>query len=147
MDRARFLELRNHVIEKFDNLEFMMNVAISCRYFGHANRDFMFPVLHSPYFSSALRVDVISKIIKDFNKDIKNKLLNMGNIRNIFAHITPNYFDGGENMAFENVGWFPDPKDPSKKIDFEKEHEEFFEMEKEVLSYISGIVRGLQTKS
>ena len=137
MNKLEFLALRNMVLEEFVNLETIINIIISHKYFGNINKDFVFPVLHSPQFSFALRVDILSKIVKDFNKDFKHKLLRMGNIRNIFAHISPNYFDGGGGeITFDKVGWFPNPDNPSERLDFQAIHREFFELRDKVLSYV-----------
>ncbi len=140
MDRKRFEELRRNVLDKFNNLEILMNLAITKYYFEEINKDFMFRVLHSPFFSSSLRIDILLKIVKDSDKKrfnrIINNLKNMSNIRNYFAHITPQYFSSGGEVTMEKVGWFPHPKDPSKIIDLEEEHEKFFELEKEVHPYL-----------
>lgn len=140
MNRIRFVELRSNVLDKFNNLEMMINLAISAFYFKEINKDFIFRVLNNPFFSSVLRIDLFIKIVKDSDKkrynEIINKIKEMSNIRNYFAHITPQYFDAGEDITMEKVGWFPHPKDPLKRIDLEEEHERFFELEKEVLPYI-----------
>ncbi len=140
MDRKRFEELRRNVLDKFNNLETLMNLAISMYYFKSINKDFIFRVLNNPFFSSSLRIDVILKIIKDPDKKRFNritcKIKELSNIRNYFAHITPQYFDFSEEITMEKIGWFPHPKDPSKKINLEEEHERFFELEKEANPYL-----------
>lgn len=150
MDRKRFEELRRNVLDKFNNLEMFMNLAISQYYFKEVNKDFIFRVLHNPSFSFALRIDILMKMVKDDDKkrfsNMKNKIQQMSNIRNYFAHITPQYFDSNEEITMETVGWFPHPKDPSKKINLEEEHEKFFELEKEVHPYILGICTGFGVK-
>lgn len=150
MDRKRFEELRRNVLDKFNNLEMMMNLAISMYYFKKIDKDFVFRVLSNPYFTSALRIDILLKIIKDSNKkrfkSIINKIREMSNIRNYFAHITPNYFDEDEEIKMEKVGWWPHPKDPTKRIDLEEEHEKFFELEKEVHPYILNFCNFLGVK-
>ncbi len=136
MDRAGFMRLRNMVLEEFNNIEMIINISICYKYFGQLNRAFMFPVLHSEYFSFALRLDILSKIIEDFNPKIKSKLLRMGTIRNIFAHISPNYFDNPDKITFDMLGWFPNPRNINEKLDFEKVHQEFYKLRDEVLPYL-----------
>ena len=140
MDRKRFEELRRNVLDKFNNLEMLMNLAISSYYFKETNKDFIFRVLNNSFFSSSLRIDILLKIIKDSDRKrfdrMTSKIKQMSNIRNYFAHITPQYFDSDELITMEKVGWYPHPKDPSKRINLEEEHETFFELEKEVYPYI-----------
>ena len=149
MDRKRFEELRRNVLDKFNNLEMMMNLAINMYYFKEINKDFIFRFLHDSSFSSALRINIFLKIIKDSDKKryskITNKIREMSNIRNYFAHITPQYFSSEEPTP-EKVGWFPHPKDPTKTIDLEKTHERFFELEKETLPYIISTCKALGVK-
>ncbi len=70
----------------------------------------------------------------------------MSNIRNYFAHITPQYFDSDEEITMEKVGWFPHPRNPSQRINLEEEHEKFFELEKEVHLYIVNVCNVLGVK-
>jgi hypothetical protein len=42
MDRKRFEELRRNVLDKFNNLEMMINLSISMYYFNELNKDFIF---------------------------------------------------------------------------------------------------------
>ena len=140
MNRKRFEELRRNVLDKFNNLEMLMNLAISAYYFKEVNKDFIFRVLNNSFCSTSLRIDILLKIIKDSDEKRKNKMetniKQMSNIRNYFAHITPQYFDEGEEITMEKVGWFPHPKDPSKRLNLEEEHERFFELEKGANPYI-----------
>ena len=143
MDRKRFEEIRRNVLDKFNNLEMLINLAISVFYFKEVNKDFIFRVLHDSLFSSALRINIFLKIVKDSDKNrfnkIENKIRQMSNIRNYFAHITPQYFDHNEEINMEKVGWFPHPKNPSERINLEEEHEKFFELEKEVHPYVTNV--------
>ncbi len=139
MDRTRFWYLRNNVLDKFNNVETMINLIISNYYFNETNKDFIFRVLHNSYFQTILRIDLFSKMIKDSDKDrlskIISKLKGMSKIRNYFAHITPSYFSD-EEPSIEKVGWSPHPEDPSKILAFEAEFEKFFKLEKEVNPYL-----------
>jgi len=76
MDRKRFEELRRNVLDKFNNLETLMNLAITQFYFNEINKDFMFRVLHGPFFSSSLRIDILLKIVKDSDKKRFNRITN-----------------------------------------------------------------------
>lgn len=150
MDRRRFEELRRNVLDKFNNLEMLMNLAISSYYFKETNKDFIFRVLNNPFFSSSLRIDILLKIVKDSDKKRFNKIINkikeMSNIRNYFAHITPQYFDSDEEITMEKVGWFPHPRNPPQRINLEEEHEKFFELEKEAHPYIVNVCNVLGVK-
>lgn len=150
MDRRRFEELRRNVLNKFNNLEMLINLAISMYYFKEINKDFIFRVLHDSLFSSALKINIFLKIIKDSDKKRYNKMTNkikeMANVRNYFAHITPQYFDSNEEITMERVGWFPHPKKPLERINLEEEHERFFELEKEVHPYVIGFCNFLGVK-
>ena len=137
--RAQFYQWRSMILDEFNNLEMIMNMIISHKYFGRGDRNFFFVVLNSPYFTFQLRSDIIKKIKVNFDRDIESKLNRMGNIRNIFAHIIPGYFDEGEEMKFENLGWFPNPKNPSEKLNFEETFKEFFLLRDEVLPYLNNI--------
>ncbi|MDP3992491.1 MAG: hypothetical protein Q8P79_03235 [Nanoarchaeota archaeon] len=139
MDRTKFWELRNNVLDKFNNLETGINLVISYFYFKEPNKDFIFRVLHNSYFPTVLRIELFTKMIKDSDKKRLNrvisKLKEMSKIRNYFAHITPSYFSG-EEPSVEKVGWSPHPEDPKKILDFEVAHERFFELEKDVNPYV-----------
>ena len=127
----------------------LINILLSYYYFEGMNKDFLFKVLNNEHFSSALRINLFTKIIKDEDKKrfskIVSKIMEMSNIRNYFAHITPQYFSSEEPTP-EKVGWFPHPKDPTKTIDLEKTHERFFELEKETLPYIISTCKALGVK-
>lgn len=141
MDKAEFLKFRTMIIEEFINIETIINSSISYKFFNKYLTTFVFPVLHSPYFSFALRVDILSKIVENFDDNIRSKILQMNNIRNIFVHISPNYFDNkkeGEKITFDEVGWFPNPKKISERLDFEKEFKEFYKLRDEILPYLVG---------
>ena len=97
----------------------------------------MFPVLHNQYFTCALRVDIFSKLVKDFKKRIKSDLLRVGKIRNLYAHISPNYFDGGEEITAEMLGWYPNPDKQEERLDFKKIFEEFFKLRDIILPYLN----------
>ena len=140
MDKTKFLQYRTMIIEEFINIETIINLCISYKFFNKYDRAFVFLVLHSPYFSFALRIDILSKITKDFKENIRSKILQMNNIRNIFVHISPNYFDNkkeGEKITFDEIGWFPNPKKLSEKLNFEKEFKKFYKLRDEILPYLN----------
>lgn len=149
MDRTRFWYLRNNVLDKFNNIETMLNLIISNYYFSQPNKDFIFKVLHNPYFQTILRIDLFTKIIRDSDKSRLSKIISnlktMSKIRNYFAHITPSYFSN-EEPSSEKVGWAPHPEDPNKSLDFEKEFENFFRLEKNVLPYLTHSCKVLGVK-
>ena len=139
MKRVGFWYLRNNILDKFNNVEMMINLIISNFYFKETNKDFIFRVLHNPYFQTVLRIDLFTKIMKDSDNDriskIISKLKTMSKIRNYFAHITPSYFSD-EEPSPDKVGWSPHPENPNKTLDFEVEFENFFNLEKDVVPYL-----------
>ena len=146
LTKQQLSEYRNDVIEKFVNIEYLMNSAISQKYFGRVRIDFVFPFLHSQHFSFALRIDVLKKLVKDFNKRMETKLRRMSNLRNYFVHISPNYFGPNDEITEDNVGYFPNPDKLEEKLDFEKLYTQFIELNTEVLPYIAKIFRELGGK-
>ena len=141
---------RIYVIRKFINIESIINIIISSHYFkdkdgrGIVRGDFLFQVLNDEYFQSILRINILKKIVEDFDDKILSKLKALATIRNYLVHIDPNYFETDQKVNEETinlVGYYPHPKNPKEKIDFEKEYNNFLELEKEVGKYLVDICK------
>ncbi len=126
-------QYRSYVIEKFINLEMMINVIITIYYLKKTSFQFLYEVLYDEYFSFALKRRILVKILDNINKlDEKeiNKLNRMNTIRNYYAHCRMRY------TPIEGEEYYPDPRKKGKKIDFEKMYKEFIKNEKTVLDYL-----------
>ena len=140
MDEERLSIMRSAVIEKAINLEWVINAIISQHYFKKVALQFVTEVLYDEYCSFALKRRILEKIIKNPDEQQIQKINRLNTIRNYFAHCGQQIFDGPEVPPAESQkGWVPDPRKPTKPIDFEKLHDEFMKLEKEVINYLFGI--------
>ena len=124
---------RSEVIEKFINIEWIINMIISFHYFGVLKENFSYDVLYDEYFSFGLKRRILEKVLTNRNKldkSIIDKLNRMNTIRNYFAHCHNVVSKHGSEK------YIPDPRDTDKPVDFEKLHSEFVKNEKIVNDYL-----------
>ena len=67
MDKENISKYRAEVIEKFINIESIIDVIISQHYFKLPNKSFIFEVLYDEYFSFALKRRILEKIIRSID--------------------------------------------------------------------------------
>jgi hypothetical protein len=125
-------EKRGEIIEKFINIESMMNAIISQHYFKKVVRQFYLEVLYDEYFSFGLRRRILEKILTKIDNGKIQHLNRLNTIRNYFAHCNLEMY---ENKNIEKK-IIPDPRNNKKEINFELLYSEFIEKENDVLSYL-----------
>ena len=141
MDGQRLSQARAEVIEKFINLEWLINAIISQHYFGKAYLPFVLEVLYDEYCSFAFKRRILEKIVRDIDaKQIQN-LNRLATIRNYFAHV--GLFSGIVVASKEQVDVVPDPRKVDQPIDFARLYEEFQKKEPSVAEYLFEVYRGL----
>jgi hypothetical protein len=126
--------MRADVIEKFINIETIMNFIISQHYLGRPTESFLFDFLYDEYFTFALRRNVLFAICPDLktqrceeNKHSFEFNLNRANkIRNYFAQCGQSVIDGPDPNGLRRI---PDPKNFDKTINFADLYKEFCELE------------------
>jgi len=145
MDKKTLSKYRSEVIEKFINIEWIINAIISQHYFKRVLIPFVLEVLYDEYFSFALKRRILQKIIPDLDNKKIQDLNRLNTIRNYFAHCGPEFFKISEIPKPEPKGIVPDPRtrDLEKGIDFEKLYGEFIEKDREVTTYLGKIYTNL----
>lgn len=153
---------RSDIVEKYINLEILINSCISQYFFKNINSSFYFYVLFDPHFSYQLRINIFRKIVNGLSKEsysgdmekLNRKLQRVGEIRNIFIHVAGLKFhpskDGMNDIvitksSIEEEGFTPDPKNPSSPLNFTKLYNEFLSLEKflnQEVSYIYQVLGG-----
>jgi len=115
---------RAEVIERFINVEWLINAIICQHYLEKTFTNFLLEVLYDEYFSFALKRRILEKILCQIdNKDNKskiNQLNRINTIRNYFAHYNQQFFEKGDD-----TGKVPDPRRINRAIDFNALYEEF----------------------
>ena len=134
MDDNKISEYRAEIIERFINIEWLINGLISQHYFKRVVFSFMFEVLYDPSFSFALRRNILEKIVKDINKQKVEELNQLNKIRNYFAHCNQKFFEIPDKE--KERGKVIDPKNIEKEIDFEKLYTDFMEIVGGVEKYL-----------
>ncbi|MCF7846740.1 MAG: hypothetical protein K9M51_01595 [Candidatus Gracilibacteria bacterium] len=115
---------RSEVIEKFINLEWLINSIISQKYLKACSYPFLFDFLYDVNCTFALKRNVLFKISPDFPE--KDNLNRLNNIRNLFAHCNQELFRNISNAPpSDAIGVIPNPKNPERDICFKQLHEEF----------------------
>ncbi len=160
MEDTELNQARTAVVEKFIEVETLLNASISYYFFKRVDPSFFFKVLYDPFFSFHLRVNIFNKIVKELSKKVytgdkeklNRKLQSFGEIRNNFIHVGSFKFypskDGRTdivlaNLSTEEESITPNPKDPSKVLDFKKIYKNFLDLEKELKEEIINIYKAL----
>src|SRR3989344_3281853 len=132
---------RSEVIEKFINIESLMNAIISQHYFKKVIAPFVFELLYDVNCTFALKRNILQKIEPNFSKlETINRL---NNIRNLFAHCNQEVFEGSKKPAPGETGKVLDPKDTKKELDFEKLYKEFTKEEGRVTQALGNLYMSL----
>jgi len=137
---------RSEVIERFINIEWLLNAIITQHYFKRMVSSFLFEVLYDEYFNFGLKRRIIEKIIPNINGQRLQDLNRLNTIRNYFAHCNQEMFFGSGIPSSQEKGFIPDPRKPDREVDFKKLYEEFIEKEGLVADYLMDILRKLGGK-
>ena len=136
MDKKILSKRRSEIIEKFINLECLINAIISQHYFQRVTFPFVSEVLWDEYCSFALKRRILEKIIVTPDKQKIDKLNRLNTIRNYFAHCGQEILEGSAPPGDDKQGWVPDPRKPTTRINFESLYSEFTESESDVIKYL-----------
>ncbi len=139
MDKETLSTYRAEVIEKFINIETIINIIICQRYFKKVIRDFYFEVLYDEYFTFGLRRRILEKILKNIDKQYKEKvqdLNRLNTIRNYFAHCNQEYIEGPDKTQ---KGKVLDPRNIDREVNFKDLYSEFIEKQGSVVDYLMKI--------
>ena len=137
MERDLVSKYRSEVIERFINLEWLINAIISQHYFNKTYRPFMMEVLYDESFSFSLRKNILIKISPDFDKRILQKIFRMNTIRNYFAHCNQEIIEIDDPTEGKTI----DPRKLENLIDFEKLFNEFMGEICEIEEYLFSIYK------
>lgn len=136
-------EYRSQVIEKFINIETLMNAIICQHYFHRIITHFFLEVLYDEHFNFSLRRNIFEKILKKLDKYENKKIQNLhklNNIRNYFAHCNQEMFKLDKNGNVKKSG-VPDPRKIENYIDFEEKYKEFIQLEPEMSIYLGKVYK------
>ena len=137
---------RSEVIERFINLEWLLNAIITQYYFKRIVSSFLFEVLYDEYFSFALKRRILEKIIPDIDGQRLQDLNRLNTIRNYFAHCNQEIFFGIGIPSSQEKGFVPDPRKTDREVDFKQLYEEFIKKEGLVADYLIAILGKLGGK-
>ena len=143
MDKQGLCQARAEVIEKFINLEWLVNAIISQHYFGKVMLPFVLEVLYDEYFSFGLKRGILQKIVRDIDARQIERLNRLNTIRNHFAHRGQEIFSGPDIPSKGQLGVVPDPRRLDKPIDFTQLYEEFQRTEPSVAEYLFELYKRL----
>lgn len=136
MDTPTLSQMRAEVIEKFINLETIINAIISQHYFGKVHKPFFLEVLYDQHCTFGLKRSILEKIIPNLHKTQLQNLHRLSHLRNYFAHTGPEIFEREEILSKGQPGIVPDPRKLDKAIDYSQLYEEFQKLEPAVAEYL-----------
>lgn len=133
MDRETLSKYRSDVIERFINIEWLINAVISQHYFKRVSKPFVLEVLYDEYFSFALKRRILEKVIKNIDNQKIQDLNRLNTIRNYFAHCNQEIIEGTDK---KQKGKIIDPRNIEKEINFESLHAELMRIAGGVEEYL-----------
>jgi hypothetical protein len=134
MDKVQ--QYRSEVIERFINLDCIVNAIISQHYFKRVYEPFYLEVLYDENFSFALKRNILTKIVEEFDKGILEKLHRLNTIRNYFAHCGVEFIDMKSDAHRSKI---IDPKKIDSQINFDELYKEFNDKATSVEEYLFSI--------
>lgn len=140
----RISEYRSEVIEKFINIEWLINAIISQYYLKRVDKSFLFDILYDVNCFFALKRNVLQKIAPSFSK--LEDLNRLSNIRNYFAHCGQEVFPGSKKPEPGERGKVLDPKDTKRELDFQSLYNEFKSKESDVTKELANLLVSLGGK-
>ena len=144
MDKDTLSKYRSEIIEKFINIEWIINIIISQYYLKRADKSFLFEVLYDEYFSFALKRRILEKIIKNIDNRKVQDLNRLNTIRNYFAHCGQEYIKGPDKTQ---KGRVLDPRNIEEEVNFESLYTEFMKEQGSVVEYLMQIAAELGAES
>lgn len=123
-------EYRSEIIEKFINIEWLINAIICQHYLKKVVYAFLFEVLYDINCSFALKRNILEKIAPKFSKLADLNRLN--NIRNLFAHCNQQVFEYNQKPELWEQGKVLNPKNIEKELNFKELYNEFTQKEGEI---------------
>jgi len=137
---------RSEVIEKFINIEWLINAVISQYYFKKVIYSFVFDLLYDVNCTFALKRNVLQKIAPEFSKSKLEELNRLNNIRNFFAHCNQKTFKSITKPSPREKGKVLNPKNIKKELDFEELYQEFVKKEVEITKALAELYKSFEGK-
>ena len=141
MDKDILSKYRSEVIERFINVESIINAIISQHYLKRVTMPFLLEVLYDEYFSFGLKRRILEKIFKNIDSQKLQDLNRLNTIRNYFAHYNQKSFEASDKE--KKAGKVIDPRNIKSEIDFERLYAEFKSKEGGVEEYLSTLHQAL----
>jgi len=144
MDKDKVSKYRAEVIERFINVEWIINAIISQYYLKKVRKSFLFEVLCDEHFSFALRRSILKKIIKNVDsrklKGIEKDMNQLNRTRNYFAHCGQEFIVLTDDTPKRKI---IDPRKPEEELDFESLYDEFMTKVSSVEKYLAKLLHDL----
>ena len=140
MDKDRISKYRAKVIERFINVEWIINAIISQHYFKRVILPFVLEVLYDEYFSFGLKRRILEKIVANIDSQKIQDLNRLNTIRNYFAHCNQEIIEGTDKAQRGRV---IDPRNTEKEVNFERLYSEFIEKVGSVEEYLARLFQDL----
>jgi len=133
MDKDKLSEYRSEVIERFINIETIIDAIICQHYFKKMSINFYLEVLYDEYFTFGLKRRILEKIVKNIDSQKVRDLNRLNTIRNYFAHYNQEIIKGTDKTQ---KGKIIDPRNVEKEINFESLYVDFMQKAGGVEEYL-----------
>lgn len=133
MGKDSISRYRADVIERFINIETIINAIICQHYFKKVIISFYLEVLYDEYFSFGLKRRILEKIVKNIDTQKFQELNRLNTIRNYFAHCGAEIIKGLDKTGEAKI---LDPRNIEREIDFQSLHTEFMQIAGDVEAYL-----------
>jgi hypothetical protein len=140
MDKDKLSKYRSEVIERFINIETLVDAIICQHYFKKMLINFYLEVLYDEYFSFGLKRRILEKIVKNINSQKMQDLNRLNTIRNYFAHYNQEIIKVADETQ---EGKVIDPRSIEKGINFEELYAEFMSKAGGVEEYLVKLYQNL----
>lgn len=148
MNIPEVTKARAEVIEGFIQIETLISSIISNYYVGRQNPfSFVFAleVLYDENCSFGMKRNILEKILDSIMEGADKKaaeaqfqkLFKLNKIRNLFGHCGPDIYLAKEG---NDIRITPNPSNPSQRVDFDKEYQEFRKLEPEVFLWLNELL-------
>ena len=143
MDKDKLSKYRSEVIERFINIETIVDAIICQHYFKKMLINFYLEVLYDEYFSFGLKRRILEKIVKNIDSQKIQDLNRLNTIRNYFAHYNQEII----KVADKTQKWkVIDPRNIEKEINFEGLYAEFMSKAGGIEEYLAKLYQNLGGK-
>lgn len=149
MEKDKLSKCRAEVIERFINVEWIINAIISQHYFKKVVKPFVLEVLYDEYFSFGLKRRILKKVIENIDSKKVQELNRLNTIRNYFAHCNQEIFEISDievkdgKVIEKAKGKVIDPRNIEKEVNFESMYSEFMKMVGGVEEYLAKVYQDL----